>query len=405
MTPKPRVAFVVQRCGYAVNGGAERHGLAIAIKMASVWNVDIVTTCATDHLTWANDYPPGDTLLERVTIRRFPVLRPRHMPSFNLHSRAIKANSGRNTRAAEEAWMRAQGPWSPALLDFLTTHRTAYDAFIFFTYLYATTYFGLPRVADRAFLVPTAHDEWPIHLSIFDDLFARPRGFVFNTIEERDFLRNRFPRVVFDGPIAGVAVSPPRRVDAERFRRRYGITAPFLIYVGRIDPQKGVRSLIDDFARYRESARARGRDIDLVLVGKPFMDLPPTGGVHAIGFVDDQTKWDAIAASSALVMPSPLESLSLACLEAWSLTKPVIVNGACDVLVGQCRRSEGGLWYRDATEFATACDAVLRGKARAARLGENGRAFTTKTYAWPVIVAAFQDLLGCGQIDSRGSPT
>jgi glycosyltransferase involved in cell wall biosynthesis len=389
----PRVAFVVQQCGYSVNGGAEQHCLAIARQMSRAWDVDVLTTCAADYLTWANTYPPGVEHLERVTIRRFPVARQRHIRSFNLLSRLVRANLGRLSLGDEEAWMRAQGPFTPALFSYLESNRTRYDAFIFFTSLYATTYFGLPLVGDRAFLVPTAHDEWPIHLGLFDDMFARPRGFVFNTVEERDFLRARFPHVAFNGPVAGAAVTPPRHADPARFRQRFGLAPPFLIYVGRLDPSKGTGTLIDHFKRYRDSALAQGRDVHLVLAGKAFMDLPEVPGVHAIGFVDERTKWDAIAASSALVNPSPLESLSLACLEAWSLGKPVIVNGDSPVLVGQCRRSQGGLWYRDADEFAAACDSVLSDKARAAQLGERGRAFTLATYSWPVITEAYKALL------------
>ena len=45
----------------------------------------------------------------------------------------------------------------PDLLSHLTTHRENYDLFIFFTYLYFPTAFGLRPVADKAILVPTAN--------------------------------------------------------------------------------------------------------------------------------------------------------------------------------------------------------------------------------------------------------
>ena len=70
--------------------------------------------------------------------------------------------------------MRAQGPMSTQLLDYLDAFGTRYAAVVFFSYLYATTYFGLPIVEDRAILAPLAHDEWPLTFSLWDRFFARP---------------------------------------------------------------------------------------------------------------------------------------------------------------------------------------------------------------------------------------
>src|SRR6185369_8670888 len=89
----------------------------------------------------------------------------------------------------------------------------------------------------------------------------------------------------------------------------------------------------------------------LVLIGRAAMPIPDHPDIISLGYVAEQTKWDALAACEALVMPSPHESLSIVLLEAWSVGKPVIVNGRCEVLVGQCRRADGGVWYEDFEEF------------------------------------------------------
>ena len=221
-----KVAFVVQRCGLEVNGGAELLCRLIAQQMAFRRPTEVLTTCALDYVTWADHYPPGEEKLGDLVIRRFPVARPRDIDAFNELSRVLHPRIGTLKLAEEEKWMREQGPWSPALLEYLKKHKRDYDAFIFFTYLYATTYFGLPLVEDKAVLVPTAHDEWPIYFQMWNKLFERPRAFVFQTPEEVAFLRRRFPDARLNGPVLGVAVDPPPSTDPEGFRKAFGLDKP-----------------------------------------------------------------------------------------------------------------------------------------------------------------------------------
>jgi glycosyltransferase involved in cell wall biosynthesis len=386
-----RVAFVVQRCGLEVNGGSELHCRLVAERMAQRAQAEVLTTCALDYITWANHYPPGEESLGDLRIRRFPVERPRDRAAFDALSRRLQPRIGTPSLAEEEAWMKEQGPWSPQLFDFIARHEADYDAFVFFTYLYATTYFGLPKVAKKAILVPTAHDEWPIYFGMWDRLFELPQAFVFNTGEELAFLRRRFPRARLEGPILGVAVEPPAATDPDSFRRKYGIDAPFALYAGRVDVMKGVGELLEHFAAYR---RATG-DLrtQLVLVGKATMEVPALPWVRALGFLPEEDKWDALAACEALVMPSPYESLSIVCIEAWSVGKPVLVTAQSEVLVGQCRRSQGGLWYRNGDEFCAALEVLLGDAALRRGLGEQGRRFAARNYRWPGIIDGYCDLI------------
>ena len=82
-----------------------------------------------------------------------------------------------------------------------------------------------------------------------------------------------------------------------------------------------------------------------MLIGNPIIPIPEHPQIHHLGFVNDQDKFDALAAAELLIMPSYFESLSMVALEAWALGKPVLANGRCDVLKGQCIRSNGGLYY------------------------------------------------------------
>jgi glycosyltransferase involved in cell wall biosynthesis len=384
-----RVAFVVQRCGLEVNGGAESHCLKIAARMSKFWDTEILTTCALDYLTWQDHYTPGLSKILDVKLRRFQVSKERNVNKFNHLSGKIHSRLHRASDIEQEEWMLAQGPWSPDLVEYVESHEHEYDAFIFFTYLYATTYFTLPLVAKKAYLAPLAHDEWPIYLSMWDAFFEKPRGFIFNTLEEQDFLKSRFPKANMEGPVAGVAVDLPKIYDAEHFRQQYSIREPFLLYLGRIDPSKGCEELFNYFIKLRNNSGSNLKK--LVMLGEPKMPIPKHSDIISLGFVNEQTKWDALAACDLLVMPSLYESLSMVLLEAWAVGKPVLVNGDCGVLVGQCRRAQGGLWYSNEDEFIVTLEKMDERVRH--QLGLQGKKFVETNYTWSKIENQYLEMI------------
>lgn len=388
---KRRVAFVVQRAGREVNGGAESHCLQVAQRMGENWNTEVLTTCALDYMEWQNHYPEGIEEAEGATIRRFLVDQPRDVTAFNRLSAKLHARQAATTIAEQEEWMHAQGPVSTQLLDYLRQHHDDYDAFIFFGYLYATTYFGLPLVRDRAFLVPLAHNEWPIHLPMWDPFFTLPRGFIFNTETERDFLRRRFPGLRLDGPVIAVGIQPPDSTAPSRFVQQYGLQDPFLLYVGRVDESKGCRSLFDYFLRARAE---RVFAYKLVLIGSEIMPIPFDDGIIHLGFVSEEEKWNAMAACDWLVVPSAHESLSMVLLEAWSVGRPAIVNGDCDVLKEHCQSAHGGLWYRDYAEWLAIFS--LADAPSKAILGQQGETYVRRSYTWTAVERAYLEFFSEG---------
>lgn len=382
------VAFIVQRCGIEVNGGAEAHCLQIAQRMSKHWDTEVLTTCALDYMTWENFYPSGPELVGGTTIRRFPVDEMRDVEAFNRLSGELNARQAHTTLPEQEEWMRAQGPMSSALLEHVAQHSNDYDAFIFFGYLYATTYFCLPLVQGKAFLAPLAHDEWTIYFSMWNRFFARPQRLIFNTTFERDFLRLRFPQLELRGPVVGVGIDEPKDARPERFRRRYAIDEPFLLYVGRIDESKGCRTMIDHFTAAKRRSEFRHQ---LVLAGAEVMAVPFHDDIIHLGFVDDEQKYDAMAACDWLVMPSPHESLSMVLLETWAAGRPAIVSADADVLTGHCRRANAGLWYRNYDEFVAAVRSF--DESTKTRLGANGRQYVEANYSWSRVETDYLALL------------
>ena len=167
-----KIAFVIQRYGTEVLGGSEHLCRLVAERLTAHHDVDVLTTCARDYVTWKNEYPEGADRVRGVTVRRFANARTRDLAAFNKYSEWIYNNP--HSRADEMEWLKQQGPWSPALVDYLRRHHQQYDVLVFFTYLYAPTVLGLEIAPARSVLVSTAHDEPAIKLDIYKDVFAKP---------------------------------------------------------------------------------------------------------------------------------------------------------------------------------------------------------------------------------------
>jgi glycosyltransferase involved in cell wall biosynthesis len=99
-----------------------------------------------------------------------------------------------------------------------------------------------------------------------------------------------------------------------------------------------------------------------------------------------------MAAADLLVMPSYFESLSMVALEAWALGRPVLANGRCDVLKGQCIRSNAGLYYESYPEFFETLRAIEQNRWLSGTLGRNGRQFFREHYDWRVIERKYLDM-------------
>lgn len=387
MNGRPRrVCFVVQRYGRDVVGGAERHCRLVAEHLTGRYDVTVLTTCAHDYLTWANHYPPGETVEGGVRVIRYPVARKRRVRAFGRLSTRLYRRP--HTLSEEVEWMERQGPDAPGLLAHLAGRREEQDVYVFFTYLYATTFLGLPLVADRALMIPTAHPEEPLAFGIFRYLFPLARGFIFNTPEERDLVFGRFRCGHVPHTIVGVGVdlagvvahAPPAGDD------------PTLLYVGRIDVAKGIPELIDFFLAWR--AARPGSRLRLVLAGEEKMRLPRHPDIVRRGVVSDAERTSLLAAATAMVVPSPHESLSMTALEAWAAGVPVLANGRSAVLAGQCGRSGGGLAYAGREEFDRALGRLLDEPGLGASMGASGRAWVEREYRWEVVeerLAAFID--------------
>jgi glycosyltransferase involved in cell wall biosynthesis len=384
-----KLAFVVQRYGLDIAGGAEYHCRLVAEHLARHARVEVFTTCASDYVTWANHFPEGTQVLNGLPVHRFRVKRPRDAVRFARASREV-FGSGRPERE-ELAWLEEEGPFSPRLVKEIERRREDFDCWIFFSYRYYTTYHGLRAAAGRALLVPTAEEDGVYGLKIFRALFHLPRAIVWNSPEEKATIEAATGCTDVAGEVVGVGSALPEQLDAAAFRAWSGIEGPFALYVGRIDENKGCRELFSFFRRYRQET---GSALRLALVGKALLPIPADPGILHLGFLPDADKWNALAACELLVMPSRYESLSMVTLEAWWARRPVLANAKCAVLRGQCQRSNAGLYYSGYDEFREALALLESTPDLRQRLGDHGRRYFDSHYAWDVIEGKYLALLG-----------
>jgi len=174
----------------------------------------------------------------------------------------------------------------------------------------------------------------------------------------------------------------------------------YIVYAGRVDLSKGCDALIQYFIRYKAEHPGPLR---LILIGQVSMEIPDHPDICALGFIPEEENTRRFAwlrGARVFVMPSPYESLSLATLEAWACSVPVLVNGHTAVLRGHCRRSNGGLYYNDYDEFAAALHLLLTNEPLRQALGRNGARYVEQNYSWETVERAYLEWLG--ELSERG---
>ena len=396
----------------------------MAERLAAQHEVDVLTTCARDYVTWKNEYPEGSDRIRGVTVRRFANARTRDLDSFNRYSEWIYSNT--HTRADEIEWLKQQGPWCPPLVEYLRRSQQQYDVLVFFTYLYAPTVLGLEVNPGKSVVISTAHDEPAIRLEIFKDVFSRPAALCYLTDSERRFVQAVFPDRPLIEEVVGVGIDiPPQQRyprmpaapeedvaapgEGERdqpspgeeavpsefpshllargavFRRRHRLYGPIVLFGGRIDPGKGCEELIEYFNSYVKE----GGEATLALMGVKLMSLPEEPFIRFAGLLSDRERMEALEAATVVVCPSPYESLSFVALEAMAVGTPVLANARSTVLVEHCISGNGGLHYADRDEFVE-CLKLLVGDARLrAALGRSGRDYVRRNYRWDVVLGKY----------------
>ncbi len=385
---KEKIAFVCQRYGLEVNGGAELYCRRIAEKLSSLYDVTIYTTCAKNHITWANEYQAGEENVNGVLVKRFLSEKERDLTKFNDISNIVWLHPN-HTEDQEADFVREQGPYCPKLIAAIKEDHKQYKVVIFVTYLYYTSVEGLFLDLDNAVIIPTIHDEESVYLGIYEKALKKAKSFIWNTEEERQFAVNRFPFISnCPGIISGIGIDQPQTKLPDLPSELIG--EEYIVYAGRIEEGKGCDKMFAYFQRYKERYHKK---IKLVLIGKAVMDIPDNPDIIYLGFVSEEMKYAVLEKSIALVLFSHFESLSMVVLESMIMGRPVLVTGFSEVLKGHCIRSNAGLYFYDYLEFAGTLNYLLSHPAEYEVMRENGKRYVRENYQWDVIIQKYRQII------------
>jgi glycosyltransferase involved in cell wall biosynthesis len=386
---KRTIAFVAPFFGAEATGGAETECRETAIKLAQHgFDVHVLTTSVRDlHHNWNEDhYPPGDSEEDGLTVHRFTTNKLADMGPFgDLNTRLISLD--KLTRSEERQFM-AMHVNSFDLLRYLEAHQAEYDWVCFIPYLFATTCYGSMLCPGKVVLIPCLHDEGYSHMGIMKDVFDRATKVVFQADAEKRIAERLYGSLGDRSTVMGTGLDLDFESDPDRFREKYNINEPFILYAGRKAVTKNTNALIEYFSEYK---RNKGGDLKLIMMGPEELPVPDDmfGVIRDLGFVSDQEKKDAYSAAYALCQPSLNESFSIVMMESWICNRPCMVHTGCEVTRDHVEASGGGLHFSDYHEFERGLDYLLSNPAVADTMGEAGAEYVRSRYDWTRIIERY----------------
>lgn len=381
-----KIAIVVMRYGEDIVGGAEYHARMIAEHLNQYHNIDVLTTCAKSYHTWTNEYPEKIETLNDIRVFRFKNSKIRDVNKIIAMEEKIFYNH--HTKNDELDWINENGPKCPGLIQYIGDHYNDYQIFIFFTFRYYTSYFGIQAAKEKAFLVPEAENDPALKLTTTQEIFQNVKGILYNVPEERKLILNRvqFNENEKKWDIIGCGISSPEKRTYQKVEK----LKPYILYLGRIEGSKGCYQLFD---YYQRLLKENSSVPDLVLAGSVSIPIPPHKKIHYIGVVTESEKESLLTNAELLIMPSPYESLSLVTLEAMAGGVPVLVNGDCDVLKGHCLRSNAGLWYQNYEEFKECLSYLLTDMETRKKMSMLGKQYIENYYTWESVEKKYLNLI------------
>jgi glycosyltransferase involved in cell wall biosynthesis len=384
------IAFVTPWYGPDVPGGAEAETRRTAERLHQAGlPIEILTTTIRDlYADWGhNHHKAGVSQINGLTVRRFPVLKREKATFDEVNLRLMKGLP----ITADQQQLYINGMMRvPKLYDYIAQNSHNY-LFIFIPYMFATTYFGAQICPQRSLMIPCLHDESYAYLDIYQAVLPHVRALILHGEAELALYEQIFsPNGAQIRAVLGEGVDTDFTADATRFRQKYDLHDPFMLYVGRREPGKNTPLLVNYWQRY---VNQTGRQAKLVLMGPGHINLPDSPAILDLGFVPVQDKYDGLAAAAVFCMPSINESFSLATMESWVAGTPVLVHGDCAATREHCGKANGGLYFTNYEEFVATTDYVFDNPATAVTLGQQGHQYVLDNYRWPTIIGRYQQLI------------
>lgn len=395
-----KIGFVIPWYYKEIPGGAEMElrGIVKHLHQSGV-PVEILTTCVKEFTAdWTQNYfPEGLDTSDEIPIRRFKV-RKGNLNEF--HKINAKLMRGENVSKEDEKIFLKEMVNSPDLYDYLREHSEEYHKYVFIPYMFGTTFYGIQACPFKSVLIPCLHDESYAYFKHFKEVFQDLNGIIFHAQPEQDLANKIYNLDSVKQQVLGEGVETDFTYDADRFRKKFGITDKYIIYAGRKDSAKNINTLIRYFAEYKKRNAETQPGLKLVLIGGGTVEVPDEvkQDVIDLGFVDIQDKYDACAGAELLCQPSRNESFSIVIMESWLCERPVLVNDACAVTKNYAKVSEGGLYFKDYFEFEGCVNYIIQNPETAKQMGMNGREFVLSNFRWDIIVKRLLEFFECDEL-------
>jgi glycosyltransferase involved in cell wall biosynthesis len=416
-----KFAFIVPRYGAEIASGPDHACRLLAEQVCHRHDVEVLTTCARDPLTWKNESAEGTDRVRGVLVRRFTVNQFHDQIGFEQASRRVFA--GGQSRQDEIDWVRRLGPSAPGLIDFLRRQHRNYDALVFFSLLHYTTLQGIAIAPERSVLFPYLQLHPALRFGLWPELIRSTRGAGYFATAERRLARgyigamppaeeivglgvDAVPQQAYprhqqdpaDDPVAHEDLAAEAEDGAESeylagrgvpFRRRHRLYGSFVMYGGRVEPDNGCEEMLEYFDAF---ASVDG-ETALVLMGVKMMKLPDAPYLRLAGVLPDRERMVAYEAADVTIAPAGHDLLAQPVLESFAVGTPVLASAMNDAAVEHCRRANGGLFYASRDEFVEALRVITTNNRLREKMGENGRQYIRQHHRWDAVIGRFERLV------------
>lgn len=350
--------------------------------------IEVLTTCSRSPFDswWDDYYRPGQYILNNVIVHRFPVNKN---TTNSYHAINHKIITGEVISRADELEYLRGSIGSDALVEFVRNHKSEY-IFILIPYLYGLIYWSYLAAPDRCILIPCIHDESYAYFSTTGEMM-RSCLLAFNAPEELK-LANQINEINQDNvAICGCGVDLPQSFHPDKFRHKFNIHFPYLLYAGRKDVGKNITDLINFFIHYKQNVHD---NLHMIFIGGGNASLIPKNDFFIdLGYVSEEDKFNAYAGAFATCLLSKNESYSFVIMESWGASTPVIVSDECPVTRGHSLRSNGGLPIRDTEEFSESIRYLKEYPHIRTTLGLQGREYVLRKNDWSIVIQKYMTLI------------
>ena len=187
---------------------------------------------------------------------------------------------------------------------------------------------------------------------------------------------------------AGLDPAPANLPDAGDVLARHELPAPFALFIGRINYDKGALHAVEATLQRRR----QGDDVALAMIGRKTAEFErfyarlgaqERASIRLLGTVDEAEKHALLSRAAMLLLPSRTDSFGIVLLEAWSHGKPVI-GARAGGIPAVIDDGEDGLLvpFGDVKTLSQAMGKLLTDEEMARIMGERGREKVQRRYTW-----------------------